>query len=342
MKILYTGGGSAGHVTLNLQLIELYREAGWEQYYIGSEKGIEREMLAKYPDVKYYPISTGKLRRYFSMENFTDVFKITKGIGQARKIIKEVKPDFIFSKGGFVSVPVVIGAKMNKVPVVIHESDKSIGLANKISSKFATKMLSTFDIAGHDGVQKVGAVINSNSIKPFELPKDFDASKETLLFWGGSLGAKNINNLVAENLDKLLEKYNIIHQTGSVDKYEAKPGYYPFEFVDGGMLGIIAASDIVIARAGSNSIFEILYSKKPNILVPLSLASSRGDQIQNANYFKEKGYSEVIDDEEFTYDNLVEKLAVLEKEKDQMISKMAETDEIISINEFYNLLNTLY
>ncbi|WEV45464.1 undecaprenyldiphospho-muramoylpentapeptide beta-N-acetylglucosaminyltransferase [Streptococcaceae bacterium ESL0687] len=339
MKVLYTGGGSAGHVSLNLQLIELYGKDGWEQVYIGSKKGIEREMLENYPQVDYHAISTGKLRRYFSWENFTDIFKITLGVFQARKIIKKTKPDFIFSKGGFVSVPVVIGAKMNGVPVIIHESDKTMGLANKISSKFAKEVLTTFKIPGH---RQVGAVIDDQATSNFELPASFDKNKKTILFWGGSLGAKNINDLVRENLDDLLQKYNVIHQTGSGNTYEEVPGYYPFEFINGGMLGVIKSSDFVVARAGSNSIFEILYCKKPNILVPLSAAGSRGDQIQNARYFEDKGYSQVIQDEDLTYDKLKEKLSDLESNKDSYIDKMAESNEIISTTDFYQLLNTLY
>lgn len=307
-KIIFTGGGSAGHVTLNLALIPLFLEKGWEVSYIGSYHGIENDLLAKLPDVKYYPIATGKLRRYFSWQNFLDMVKIPVGVLQAVWIVFKEKPNIIFSKGGFVSFPVVFAGKINGCPVVMHESDVTPGLANKMSLPFVSRFFTTFDdtvkyVKNKSKVECVGPVLsdrfkNGSKEKAF-VCCDFKVGKPVVMIIGGSLGAKSLNKAVRDNLPELLKKYQVIHICGKGQMEEGSDctGYKQFEYVDKELKDFMKAADIVVSRAGSNSIFELLSLCKPMLLVPLPSGSSRGEQMLNAQSFQKKGYCEIIADE---------------------------------------------
>ncbi|EJX1718092.1 undecaprenyldiphospho-muramoylpentapeptide beta-N-acetylglucosaminyltransferase, partial [Staphylococcus aureus] len=301
-KIAFTGGGTVGHVSVNLSLIPTALSQGYEALYIGSKNGIEREMIeSQLPEIKYYPISSGKLRRYISLENAKDVFKVLKGILDARKVLKKEKPDLLFSKGGFVSVPVVIAAKSLNIPTLIHESDLTPGLANKIALKFAKKIYTTFEetlnYLPKEKADFIGATIredlkNGNAHNGYQLT-GFNENKKVLLVMGGSLGSKKLNSIIRENLDALLQQYQVIHLTGKglKDAQVKKSGYIQYEFVKEDLTDLLAITDTVISRAGSNAIYEFLTLRIPMLLVPLGLDQSRGDQIDNANHFADKGYA---------------------------------------------------
>ncbi|EOD4574626.1 undecaprenyldiphospho-muramoylpentapeptide beta-N-acetylglucosaminyltransferase, partial [Staphylococcus aureus] len=289
-KIAFTGGGTVGHVSVNLSLIPTALSQGYEALYIGSKNGIEREMIeSQLPEIKYYPISSGKLRRYISLENAKDVFKVLKGILDARKVLKKEKPDLLFSKGGFVSVPVVIAAKSLNIPTIIHESDLTPGLANKIALKFAKKIYTTFEetlnYLPKEKADFIGATIredlkNGNAHNGYQLT-GFNENKKVLLVMGGSLGSKKLNSIIRENLDALLQQYQVIHLTGKglKDAQVKKSGYIQYEFVKDDLTDLLAITDTVISRAGSNAIYEFLTLRIPMLLVPLGLDQSRGDQI---------------------------------------------------------------
>ncbi|MEJ8767010.1 undecaprenyldiphospho-muramoylpentapeptide beta-N-acetylglucosaminyltransferase [Oceanobacillus sp. HCA-5259] len=346
-RILFTGGGTAGHVIVNLALIPVYQQAGWEIDYIGSYEGIERDLIEPLEGVTYHPISTGKLRRYMSIENFKDPFKVLKGTVQAYGIIGKRKPSVIFSKGGFVSVPVVIAAKLRGVPAVIHESDYTPGLANKLSIPFAKKVLSTFEetleFLPEQKREYVGAVIREelftgNREKGLKFT-GLKGEKPVLLIMGGSGGSEIINEAVRTNLQELLQQFEIIHicGQGKVNSTIDARGYAQFEYVHGELRDIFAATDFVLSRAGSNAIYEFLALRIPMLLVPLSLEASRGDQIVNARSFKEKGFARVLQEEELTPDKLTEELLQLVKTAPVIHDKMkqfepgATRDRVIEI-----------
>lgn len=311
-KIVLTGGGSAGHVTPNLALVPYLKDKGYEIHYIGSVDGIERDIISKYPDIIYHPIRTGKLRRYFSLKNFTDPFKVIAGCGDAKKVINKIKPDVLFSKGGFVSVPAVLAASRAKVPVITHESDMTPGLANKIIKHYAAKICVTFPetlkyISGGKGIA-VGSPIRDSLYQgrmenARRLLAFTDNGKPVILIMGGSLGAKAINTAVRNNLDALCKKYNIIHLCGKNNivnnEVTARNGgsYRQFEFVSDELPDMLAFADCIISRAGSNAIHEFAALAKPMLLIPLPLSASRGDQIMNAESFKKRGFAVVLDED---------------------------------------------
>ncbi|NMM61251.1 undecaprenyldiphospho-muramoylpentapeptide beta-N-acetylglucosaminyltransferase [Clostridium sp. P21] len=350
-KIIMTGGGSAGHVTPNLALVPKLKELGYEIQYIGTKDGIERKIIEQ-EEIKYHVISSGKLRRYFDIKNFTDPFKVLKGIFQATLIMKKEKPNMVFSKGGFVAVPVVIAAHLNKIPVIAHESDMTPGLANRISAPYCTKVCVTFP----ESVNKIkdnkavltgtpirGELLQGSKILGRKICK-FEQDKPILLIIGGSLGSKFINDVIRDGIDKLLEKYNIVHicGKGNLDKeLVEKKGYKQFEYINEELPHIMNAADIVLSRAGANVIFELLALKKPNILIPLSKKSSRGDQILNAASFEKSGYSIVIQEEELSESILIESLETLCNNKNKYINSMENstakngTEAIISTIEKY-------
>ncbi|MCS4485419.1 undecaprenyldiphospho-muramoylpentapeptide beta-N-acetylglucosaminyltransferase [Staphylococcus americanisciuri] len=332
-KIAFTGGGTIGHVSVNLSLIPAAVNKGFQTIYIGSKDGIEREMItSQLPDTPYYPISSGKLRRYLSMDNLKDIFKVLKGILDARKILKREKPAFVFSKGGFVSVPVVLAAKSLQIPVIVHESDLTPGLANKIATKFAKKIYTTFEetlkyVPQNKGVF-VGATIredlkNGSKERGYALT-GFQPSKKTLLVMGGSLGSATMNHQLRQELDQLLEHYQVIHLTGKGLKDEQlhKPGYIQYEFVTDELTDLLAITDTVVSRAGSNAIYEFLTLRIPMLLIPLGLDQSRGDQIDNANYFARQGYALTLDESTLTDGSLKTALDTLEESREMYIATM--------------------
>lgn len=350
--IVLTGGGTTGHVSVNLTLIPHLLERGWDIHYIGSKSGIEETLISKFKEVQYHAISTGKLRRYWSKENIRDVFRVGKGILQAKKIMNKVKPNIVFSKGGFVSVPVVLAAKWSKIPIITHESDMTPGLANKIALPFATKICYTFeDTKKHVPEEKglfLGAVIRDELFKGsrdhgYKLT-GFTSSKPTILVTGGSQGAKSMNGFIRTQLKELLKTFQIIHLCGKDKKehrFEGVEGYIQYEYVTDELPHLYAISDLVITRAGSNTIFELLALRKPMVLIPLPDTQSRGDQIQNAEYFKRQGFAEVIEDEKLKGKDAVELIKLAYTNRFDYVEEMRKqavqnpTDQLLSLIEVY-------
>ncbi|KHD38374.1 UDP-diphospho-muramoylpentapeptide beta-N- acetylglucosaminyltransferase [Clostridium acetobutylicum] len=327
LKIVMTGGGSAGHVTPNLALVPKLKELGYEIEYIGTKDGIERSIIEK-ENIKYNCISSGKLRRYIDIKNFSDPFKVILGIFQSVSILRKKKPNIVFSKGGFVSVPVVIAAHFCRIPVIAHESDITPGLANRIAVPYCTKVCATFpeslnNIKGNKGILTGTPIrdelFKGSKIKGLEIC-GFTGEKPVLMIIGGSLGSKIINDTVREALNKLIKKYDIVHicGKGNIDEALSKlKGYKQFDYISTELPHVMNAADLVISRAGANAIFELLALKKPNLLIPLSKKSSRGDQILNAMSFEKNGYSMVVQEDDLTPTLLVEKVIKLESDKEK-------------------------
>ncbi len=334
-KIVLTGGGTAGHVTPNLALLPYLRAEGYEIVYIGSENGIERSLIEA-EGVTYYGIPTGKLRRYLSKENLSDMFKVVKGIHAAKKLLKNLKPDLVFSKGGFVAVPVVLGAKKNHIPVIIHESDITPGLANKIAMPSARVICSTFPET-LQYVPKGKGVHTGTPIRKELFQGDrakglavcgFNGEKPVLLMMGGSLGAVKLNNCLREILPELTKSFDIIHLCGKGNLDETLLGradYKQFEYVSDGLNDLLAAADFIVSRAGSNSISEFLALKKPHLLIPLSARASRGDQILNAASFEKQGFARVLDEDEMTPASMQKEIFALYENKDKYVVAMEKS-----------------
>lgn len=346
-KAMLTGGGTVGHVMLNKLLIPELIERGIDPHYIGSKKGIEREIIGT-TNIPFHEISSGKLRRYLSFENLKDIFKVLKGVTDAKKVLKKEQPLFVFSKGGFVSVPVVLAAAAKDVPVYIHESDLTPGLANRIASKFATKVFCTFEETTRHftdaKAEYLGPVLrtelNTGSNETGYEISHFTSQMPVLLIMGGSLGSKKINEFVWSHLSTLCEKYQIIHLTGKGNKNDGvkHDRYLQLEYVDEDLKHLLAISDIVISRAGSNAIFELLLAKKPMVLIPLGLDQSRGDQIQNAKHFKKHGYAEVIEEDDLNLDNLQNKLTHIDENYSEITIKMTQFKHAYQPSEFADKL----
>lgn len=350
-KIILTGGGTAGHVTPNLALVESLRESGYEIEYIGSYEGIEKSLASDY-GLKYHGIATGKLRRYFDLKNFTDPFRVIKGFSQASKLMKEIKPDIIFSKGGFVSVPVVVAAGRKKIPVIIHESDMTPGLANKLSFKYANKICCNFPETV-DKLPKGKAVLTGTAIRKELFTGDkerarqfcgFSDSKPVIMVMGGSLGAVNVNKAVRSILPKLTEEYNVIHLCGKGkldDSLVGMPGYIQFEYIKDELKDLFALSDLIISRAGANAICEIAALCIPNILIPLPADASRGDQILNARSFEKQGFSVMIDEHEITDEYLLDTIKSVYSNREKYIDQMKKSDQTDAVKTIVELINSL-
>lgn len=347
-RIILTGGGTAGHVTPNIALIPKLKELGYDIQYIGSYEGIEKELIEPF-GIPYHGISSGKLRRYFSVQNFTDPFRVIKGFGEARKLIKDLKPDVIFSKGGFVSVPVVLAGKKCKVPVIIHESDMTPGLANKIAIPSASKVCCNFPET-LENLPKGKAVLTGSPIRQELLSGNkiaamdmcgFTADKPVILVIGGSLGSVIVNNAVREALPELLNHFQIIHLCGKGKTDESlknTKGYCQFEYIKNELRDIFALADIVISRAGANAICELLALRKPNLLIPLSAKASRGDQILNARSFERQGFSLVIEEEELSKDSLLQAVQNLYDNRSTFMGAMRSSGQQDSIDTIIGLI----
>jgi len=334
-RIVFTGGGTAGHVTPNMPLISALLEEHWEVFYIGSHNSVE-EKLIKDLDVPFYSIQSGKLRRYFSLKNFLDPFKVVIGIIQALKLMLKLRPAVVFSKGGFVAFPVVFAAWLCRIPVIAHESDMTPGLANRLSFPFATKVCLTFEATAkyfksQDKIKITGTPIRDilfqgTKQQGFDV-LGFKDDKPCLLVIGGSLGATSINHVVRLALPKLLENYHVIHLCGpgKVDEaYANKPGYSQIDYAKETLPHLFAVSDIVISRSGANSVCELLALKKPHILIPLPLSMSRGDQIHNARFFEKLGASVVLDEEKLNLESLIAAIDEVMNKHDALVAKMTE------------------
>lgn len=350
-RIILTGGGTAGHVTPNIALLPRLKELGYDIQYIGSYNGMEKGLIEPL-GIPYHGISSGKLRRYFSLQNFTDPFRVLKGFGEAKKLIKELQPDVIFSKGGFVTVPVVMAGKKCKVPTIIHESDMTPGLANKLSIPAATKICCNFpETLEH--LPKEKAVFTGSPIRQELLTGDAEAAlkfcglpagKPVILIIGGSLGSVVVNNAVREILPELLKDFHVVHLCGK-DKVDESlrslDGYVQFEYIKSELKDLFALADVVISRAGANAICELLALHKPNLLIPLSANASRGDQILNARSFERQGFSKVLEEEELNKATLLDSLQSLFRDRESYIKTMEQSNQQNSIETIVELIESV-
>lgn len=346
--IVLTGGGTAGHVTPNIAMIPVLREAGYKISYIGSYDGIEKKLIEEL-NIPYYGISSGKLRRYFDVKNFTDPFRVLKGFHEAKKLMKQLKPDIVFSKGGFVTVPVVIAAKKCKVPAIIHESDMTPGLANKLCIPSAVKVCCNFPETVKNLPQEK-AVLTGTPIRKELLSGDkeagrrfcgFTSDKPVLMVIGGSLGAASVNNHIRSILPELLKEFQVVHLCGK-DKTDESltgtEGYVQYEYIKNELADLFALSDIVISRAGANAICEISALHKPNLLIPLSANASRGDQILNARSFERQGFSMVLEEEEITDQKLLDSIRSLYSNRHSYEETMTSGKQMDSIHHILSLI----
>ena len=347
-RIILTGGGTAGHVTPNIALLPRLKELQYDIHYIGSYNGIEKELIEQF-GIPYHGISSGKLRRYFSVQNFTDPFRVIKGLGEARKLVKILQPDVIFSKGGFVSVPVVLAGKSQHVPTIIHESDMTPGLANKISLPSATKVCCNFpETLEH--LPEGKAVLTGSPIRQELLSGDkfkareflgFTSDKPVIMVVGGSLGSVAVNEAVRGILPELLKDFQVVHLCGKGkidDSLKNLDGYAQFEYIKDELKDLFALTDIVISRAGANAICELLALHKPNLLIPLSANASRGDQILNARTFERQGYSVVLEEEELNKQVLLDSILRLYENRESYIDAMKNSPQQNSIDTIIDLI----
>ena len=347
-KIILTGGGTAGHVTPNIALLPGLREADFDITYIGSYNGIEKQLL-KEQKIPYYGISSGKLRRYFDIKNFSDPLKVIKGFGQSIRLMRKLKPDIVFSKGGFVSVPVILAAKFCHIPSIIHESDLTPGLANKLAIPNAAKVCCNFpetlkylpeDKAVLTGSPIRKELLSGNKENARKLC-NFTNEKPVLFIVGGSSGSKFINDTIRGLLPELLKSYQIIHMCGKGNIEESlnrTVGYKQFEYIGSELNDIFSLADLVISRAGANSICELLALHKPNILIPLSASASRGDQILNAQSFEKQGFSVVIEEEIITPDKLLNMIHETYKNRERYIHAMKQSNSINSVDKIVSII----
>jgi UDP-N-acetylglucosamine--N-acetylmuramyl-(pentapeptide) pyrophosphoryl-undecaprenol N-acetylglucosamine transferase len=348
-KIVMTGGGTAGHVTPNIALMPALKEAGYEITYIGSYQGMEKELIEA-QGIPYYGIASGKLRRYFDLKNFSDPFKVLKGYGEAIRLMKQIQPDIVFSKGGFVSVPVVLAAKHCHIPAIIHESDITPGLANKIAVHGAKKVCCNFPETMRY-LPEGKAVLTGSPIRQELFLGNADAartlchitanSRPVLLIVGGSSGSKVINDAVRASLSELLEQFSVIHLCGKGnldESLESVTGYTQMEYASKELPDIFALADLVVSRAGANSICELLALHKPNILIPLSAAASRGDQILNARSFQKQGFSYVLEEENLSKETLLCAVQTVFDDRDTYRKAMERSGQMDSIGSIVDLI----
>jgi UDP-N-acetylglucosamine--N-acetylmuramyl-(pentapeptide) pyrophosphoryl-undecaprenol N-acetylglucosamine transferase len=332
-KIILTGGGTAGHVTPNIALLPLLRKHDFQIHYIGTRSGIEDRLIVK-EGIPFHAISAGKLRRYFDLQNFTDLFRIIAGFFQSLMLIYRLKPIVVFSKGGFVAVPAVWAAWLEKVPVIIHESDITPGLANQLSLPFAKKICYSFpESAKHLSRKK--AVHTGLPIRKLLLTGDasegksiceFTEDKTVLMIMGGSQGSVKINRAVHEALDMLLPEFNIIHICGKGNLVKNKAGYRQFEYATDELPHLFAATDIFIGRSGATTLFELLALKKPSLLIPLPAGASRGDQILNAHSFEQLGIGVVLPQKDLTPDTLTAGIKKVYAKRASMMEAILRSD----------------
>ncbi len=347
-KIILTGGGTAGHVTPNLALLPELKKAGFEVKYIGSYDGIEKGLIEA-EGIEYYGISSGKLRRYFSWKNFSDPLKVLKGYFEAKKIIRREKPDIVFSKGGFVAVPVVFAAAKKKIPTIIHESDITPGLANKLCMPKAEYICANFpetlkylpeEKAVLSGSPIRSGLFSGDRAKGLEFA-GLDNSKPVILIIGGSTGSVRVNEAVRDILPTLLRDWQVVHLCGAgktSNEFTDTPGYRQYEYISKELPDLLAAADLVISRAGANSICELLALKKPNILIPLSAEASRGDQILNADSFEKQGFSYVIREEDLTNETLLTAIHKVSENRDRYISAMEGSSQGNAVKTVMDLI----
>lgn len=348
-RIVMTGGGTAGHVTPNIALMPALQEAGYDIQYIGSYNGIEKGLIEA-QNIPYHGIDSGKLRRYLDLKNLSDPFRVVHGYTQALGLMRKLKPDIVFSKGGFVSVPVVLAAKTCGVPAIIHESDITPGLANRIAIKGAKKVCCNFpetlkylpaEKAVLTGSPIRRELFSGDKEKAYKLCNFPEVPKPVLLIIGGSLGSVAINTAVRKVLPELLEKFHIIHLCGKGNldhQLTGLVGYAQFEYVSSELTDMLALADLAISRAGANSICELLALHKPNILIPLPAAASRGDQILNAKSFANQGFSCVLEEETLTDQLLLDTVNNVYEDRQKYIDAMSKSGQMDSIGTILELI----
>lgn len=346
--IILTGGGTAGHVTPNIALLPRLHSAGYDISYIGSREGMEKKLIEA-QKIPYYGISSGKLRRYFDWKNFTDPFRVIKGFTEASALMKRLKPDIVFSKGGFVSVPVVMAAKRRHIPVICHESDLTPGLANRLSLPAATKVCCNFpETLEHLPREK--AVLTGCPIRQ-ELMQGkraagltltgFLPDKPVLMVMGGSLGAAAVNQAVRDALPELLKDWQVVHLCGRGKLDESLlhlKGYVQYEYVQKELPDLFALCDIVISRAGANAICELLALRKPTILIPLPAKASRGDQLLNARSFERQGFSLVLQEEDLNEETLLKAVSHLSEHRSDYIKAMEGCPQTGAVDIIFRLI----
>jgi UDP-N-acetylglucosamine--N-acetylmuramyl-(pentapeptide) pyrophosphoryl-undecaprenol N-acetylglucosamine transferase len=335
--LLLVGGGSAGHVIPSIPLIDHFRARGWSLSYVGSADGPEHGLIAPL-GVPFHVISVGKLRRYFSLQNLTDLFRTGAGVWQAWRLLQRLRPDVVFSKGGYVSVPVVMAAWLRGIPVVAHESDLTPGLANRLAMPFVSALCTNFPgtrVGGEGGRRRAPRVVRTGTpLRPALTGGDpakgramcgAPPDRQLLVVVGGSLGAAAINRTVWAALPELTERFFVVHVCGRgarLPALEAVAGYRAYEFVGDGWGDILAAADLVVSRAGANALYELLALGKPHLLIPLSRAASRGDQIENAAYAEEAGLSVVLPEEDLNSTTLVDRLGQMSADLDHWRARL--------------------
>lgn len=329
--IVFTGGGTGGHVYPALAIIDILQLSGYKVSWIGSKKGIEKKIIDS-KNIDFYHVPSGKLRRYFSILNFIDVFKVFFGFIKSIYILKKIKPDLLFSKGGYVTVPPVVAAKLLKIHSMTHESDFDPGLATKINSRFVDNILvpykETRDLFSEE--KQLKTIVTGNPVRRDFFNPDKNKGLEIMSFknrnpiilaLGGSLGAKEINDLLINNRDQLTPNYNVYHQMGENNfEFIDEDGYKTVPFIHSNMADLIEAADIVISRSGAGAIWEFITVGTPSILIPLTVGT-RGDQVRNAKYFNDKGAAYILMGEDVNISNLLSLLKDYSKKgvKDEMI-----------------------
>lgn len=350
-KIVLTGGGTAGHVTPNIALLPGLRERGLDIFYMGSFNGIEKTLMTQ-EGVRYEGVNTGKFRRNFDKQNLKDISNVFKGARESLEILKREKPDVLFSKGGFVSVPVVRAAHKLGIPVIIHESDMTPGLANKLCYTSAQKICCNFPETMHM-LPKKKAVLSGSPIRNELLQGSreeglkftgLSADKPVLLMMGGSLGARKLNEILRASLDTLLQTFHVVHLCGKGNLDETlnnREGYRQYEYISKELPDLFAMADVIFSRSGANAICEFLALKKPMLLVPLPKDASRGDQILNAISFDKQGFAKVLFQEDLTPEALVETVSKLYENRDAYQEAMKKAPASNGVDVILGLIDEI-
>ncbi|MDR1917615.1 MAG: UDP-N-acetylglucosamine--N-acetylmuramyl-(pentapeptide) pyrophosphoryl-undecaprenol N-acetylglucosamine transferase [Christensenellaceae bacterium] len=329
MTIVLTGGGTAGHCLPCIALLPELKKYFSHIVYIGGIDSIEEEIAVK-NNLAYYGITTVKLRRSLTPKNFAIPFKLWKGIKEAKAILKHIKPDVIFSKGGFVALPVVWAGSSQKIPIISHESDLTLGLANRLVVRRSRVLCTTFPqtAAKYKNAIHTGAIIRPELSSGERTKIDgFTRNKPNLLVMGGSQGATAINNAVWNAAHELLLHYNVLHITGrgkSNPKIK-KNNYLQYEYLSAPQ-NAFAWADVVVSRAGAGALCELLSLRKPTVFIPLPKTESRGDQIDNANFMLESGCCSVLWQEDLTTENLLKVLEKTLRNRQQIVTNCEKLD----------------
>jgi len=345
--VVLTGGGTAGHVTPHLALLPVLREKEFIIHYIGTRKGIEYGLIAA-ESIPFHSINAGKLRRYADAKNITDILRIAHAFLQSMWVLGRVRPNVVFSKGGFVSCPVVWAAWVLRIPVVIHESDITPGLANKLSLPFAKKICFSFpetekhlkkEKAVYTGLPVRSVLVGGSAAEGKRLCGFID-DKPVLLVMGGSQGSVVVNTTLREALPRLLDTFNICHICGKGNAADDTPGYKQFEYVTVELPHLFAASSLFMGRSGATTLFELLALKIPALFIPLATGASRGDQILNAESFKRQGYCHILPQQELTVESLVKSVVAVYADRDRIVDAMRKSTVPDSVNAVVGVITS--